>query len=68
MKKFLLFIALSASCLFQANAGVVLSENFDLFTAGSDTAPDSNYMEDVTGYTQTPGWNAQYICQAGGSV
>ena len=68
MKKFLLFIALSASCLFQANAGVVLSENFDLFTAGSDTAPDPNYMEDVTGYTQTPGWIAQYICQAGGSV
>ena len=68
MKKFLLFIALSASCLFQANAGVVLSENFDLFTAGSDTAPDPNYMEDVTGYTQTPGWIAQNICQAGGSV
>lgn len=68
MRKVLLLIALVTSCLFSANAKVVLSENFDLFTAGSDGAPDGNYLMDLTGLTQTEGWSAMYVCQAGGSV
>ena len=67
MKNFLLLLTLCASCLFQVNAETVITENFNLFTAGSDTAPDSNYMEgDISSYTQTPGWYASYVQQAGG--
>ena len=59
MRKFLLLIALVASFMTQANAGVVLTENFGLFAAGSDTEPNANYMEDyIDSYTQTPGWSA----------
>ena len=68
MKKILLLCALSIVCMFNANAKTVLTENFNLFTAGSDTNPDGNYMTDLTGYTQTSGWSAMYVCQAGGSV
>lgn len=69
MRKMLLSVFLVIVCLFSANAKIVLSENFDLFTAGSDVAPDmSNPLMDVTGLTQTDGWAAMYVCQAGGSV
>lgn len=68
MKKLLLLCTLGASCMFSANAKTVLTENFDFFAAGTDSAPDMNYMLDVTGFTQTDGWSAMYVCQAGGSV
>ena len=69
MKKFLLLLTFCATCLSQANAGVVLTENFNLFTAGTDTAPDANPMEGyIDSYTQTPGWNAMSVQQAGGSA
>ena len=69
MKKFLLTFILAVSALFTADAKVVLTEDFSLFTNGSDTAPDyNNMMTDLTGLTQTAGWSGMYVCQAGGSA
>lgn len=69
MKRFLLTIGLALTSAFALNAKVVLSEDFSLFTAGTDQAPDtSNPMMDFTGMTQTPGWSGMYVCQAGGSA
>ena len=69
MKKFLLTFILAVSALFTADAKVVLTEDFSLFTNGSDTAPDyNNMMTDLTGLTQTAGWSGMNVCQAGGSA
>ena len=69
MKRILLSIAVAMMCALSANAKVVLTEDFSAFASGSDTAPDmSNYMMDLTGMTQTPGWSCMYACQAGGSA
>ena len=69
MKRILLSIAVAMMCALSANAKVVLTEDFSAFASGSDTAPDmSNYMMDLTGMTQTPGWSCMYVCQAGGSA
>ena len=69
MKRFLLTIGMALTSAFALNAKVVLSEDFSLFTAGTDQAPDmSNPMMDFTGLTQTPGWSGMYVCQAGGSA
>lgn len=51
---------------------VLMTENFDKFTAGSEAAPDATDVTDpTTGYiademTQTPGWSGEGIFQAGG--
>ena len=69
MKKFLLSILFITLCSFGADAKVVLSEDFSLFTAGTEEAPDvANMMMDLTGLTQTPGWSCMYVAQAGGSA
>ena len=50
---------------------VVLSENFDKFTAGSEEAPDMTNIVDSQGvimqdYIQTYGWSGVNVFQAGG--
>lgn len=53
----------------------ILSEDFSLFTAGSEEKPDStnlapgdNYIYKVNeAYTHTPGWGGYYVFQAGGA-
>lgn len=67
MKKLLLSIAVVLMCI-SANAKVVLSEDFSGFASGSEAAPDPNVPSDLAGLTQTPGWTANYVCQAGGSA
>ncbi len=69
MKKSLLFILMALTAISAVEAKVVISEDFSLFTSGTDQAPDmNNMMTDLTGLTQTPGWSAMYVCQAGGSA
>lgn len=69
MKRNLLTIMMALTSVFALNAKVVLTEDFSLFTAGTDQAPDmTNLMMDLTGMTQTPGWSGMYVCQAGGSA
>ncbi len=53
-------------------ADVLLSEDFSLFTAGTEAEPDTkNLSDNVTGeipsdYTHTPGWHGAAVRQAGG--
>lgn len=54
-----------------AGQNVLLSEDFSLFTAGSEAAPDGTDLTAADGYIpdemmQTPGWDGAAIYQAGG--
>ncbi len=51
-------------------ATVLISENFDKFTAGTPEAPDTKVLDGfiANSMTQTPGWSAYYVYQAGGCV
>ena len=66
-------VAVAATTV-QAEATVVLEEDFSLFTAGSEEIPDDvniapevdyTYLVD-TAYTHQPGWLGYYVFQAGG--
>ena len=53
------------------DAQVILTEDFSKFTAGSESEPDKNKLDDVDGfmddqYFNTPGWTGYEIFQAGG--
>lgn len=60
-------IALLSATLSQAK--VVVSENFQKFTSGSDNAADmSAEVADFDAFTNTGGWSGSAVYQAGGSA
>lgn len=60
-------VALLSATLSQAK--VVVSENFQKFTSGSENAADmSAEVTDFDAYTNTGGWTGSTVYQAGGSA
>ncbi len=55
---------LTALC---ASAELVLSEDFNKFTAGTESEP-ADEITDFDSYTQSPGWSGSGVMQAGGAA
>lgn len=72
MKKNLLSIALTLLCTILCGgmqAQVIIDENFDVFTEGSETEPATT---DISGYSgklyKTISWSGKYVYEAGGKL
>ncbi len=64
MKKYFTLILALAICANIASAKVVISENFDKFTEGTESSPVA--ISDFDAVTQQPGWSGISVNQAGG--
>lgn len=67
MYRFSILLITAVLCSLCASAKVVLSENFDKFTAGTESVP-AGEVTDFDSHTLVPGWSGTGILQAAGAA
>lgn len=68
MKKYFLTIICLSLLSLTMNGEIVLSENFDKFTDGTEDQPAATAISDFDAMTQTAGWTGSDIRSAGGCI